>query len=668
MAKPRKAAASKAPAVRGAGKRPLARTADNGLDLGTGGGYGTGLRAIFDPQTGLGTDMRYTRFSFPRVLDMYELTALGMDGIPQRILTYPVAQALACGYEIVMSADVAPELRDRLLTAAMDKALRLRTDSRVGALGTRARWYGDAVLAAAFVSDAGAGALATPPAWGQRVRWLTVWDQRDWYPASYESVDSARYRQAGWLRLMLGRPELESERWQGWRGGEAGTVALHPGRYVRLHTASGFSILQHIAPYIVGVLSAAQGTNNLIQRAGLGHFRIDGWEEMVRARGGDAQDLLAAQYASTTQFGFVVTNGVDTRKTEDYEQKTTSLAGIDLGVYVSLYLLSGASGIPLSRIMGTSPGAFQSGEVQDQMWYEYLAELQAWLEPALHWAWDAHFAEVLGQARAPEYEIRWNSPKKVSTLEAVQERTAALEAAIKGMSAQLLSPAAAAATLNSEAPASFQFAPVEAPAPAAATAAPADPAEAAALAPDVGADQLSDVALNGAQVQSLVSIATDPILTPEAKQAIITASFPTVPAGLVKIIAAGGAAAIASAPRPGPGLAPSAPATTPQGAAQAAEEPAAAADAEPEGPDPADLWRTAEEIAAQYGSIKPGHLKKRAASAPGVTEPGRLTWIKPGAKRMYKLSEVRAAFEAGGGDLDPGTPDGEDAPADDTDE
>lgn len=628
------------------------------------GGYGQSLRSVFDPQTGLGSDMRYTRFRYPRILDEYELTALGMDGLAQRVISYPVTRAMACGYEIVFAASVPAEVRDRLLNVAYNEAQRLQVDAMVGLLGVRARWYGDAIEGVAFESDQGARALSSPPAWGQRVRWLTVWDRRDWSPINYETVDSARYRQSAWLHLMLGRPLLESERWYGYRTDNYAQVPLHPRRYVRLHTVSGFSVLQAIAPYYVSLLQSSQGASNLMQRASLGHFRIRDWAEMVRSRGAEAQAIIQAQYDAMSTANVVVTDGVGDELNEDFELRTSSISGVDAGVYAAAYLFSAASGIPLARILGTSPGAFQSGELQDNMWYELLGEIQAWLTPALKWNWDVLFASVLGAARVPEYDVRWNSPRVLSDVQNVELRAKALDVAIKGLAANLLTPDAAVAALNSDKPGDFQYGTVES-APAVAVASPESapasetaPELAAAVMPAAGEEapeQLSDVALNGAQVQSLVAVATDPLLTTEAKEAIIAASFPTIPPALVAKIARGALIAGAAAspdPSPAPG----------QAEASAASETAAAPSGEEQGevadePEERDLWRTPEQIAELFGAITSGQLARHAASAPGVREPGKLTWIKPGRTRLYKLSDVEALWSVAGPDLEEGTVD-----------
>lgn len=655
------------PAKKPPRQKPLppgrSRAGDNGLGLGSSStnGYGQGLRAVFDRETGLGSDMRQTRFVFPRILDEYELTALGMDGLAQRVLSYPVTRALACGYEIEFSSDVPEELRERLLQRAADNAQRLRVDATVGLLAIRARQYGDAIQAMSFASDLGATSLRTPPAWGQRVRWTSVWDRRDYFPLSYEPIESERYRTAAWLHLMIGRPLLEAERWYGYRTGGSSQVPLHPRRYTRLHTVSGFSILQNLAPYLVSLLAAAQGASNLIQRASLGHFRIRDWAEMVRSRGGEAQAIMQGQFAAMSSNNVVVTDGIGEEANEDYEQHNTSLAGIDAGIYASAFLFCGASGMPISRTMGTSPGTFQSGEVQDNMWYELLGDLQQWIESALRWNWDACFAEEIGSAHAPEYVIRFRSPRVMADDKALDLRTKALDQAIKGMAATLLTPEAACAALNSDSPGAFNFAPAAKPAPVEPT---TMPAQAAAAEPGIDpgdapaeGQPLAEVALNGAQVQSLVSVATDPILSMEAKQAIIAAAYPSIPANLVAIIAQGGASVAPAGPAtavPGTGPA-AAPGAVAPAAAPAADEDGDVPDSGP--PEEPDLWRTPEQIAERFGAITSGQLKRHAASAPKIKEAGKLTWIKTGRSRLYKLSDVEALWSVGGDDLDEGTED-----------
>lgn len=665
------------PAKQGArGKAPARRgAADNGLGLGGNAwsrSYAQGLRSVLDPETGLGTDMRFTRFVQSRILDEYEQSALFGDAIMQRVITYPVLRALACGYEIELDKDVPAELREALLRLTSDDAQRLGVDAQAALMGMRARGFGDAVGVVSFASDKTPRDLAQPPAWGQPVRWFQVWDVRDWHPVNYERFDNEGFRtQPGWLSLQLGRPILEAERWRGWTTGNYSSVSVHPRRYVRLHTRDGFPISQGVAPYYVMLLQASQGAAGAIARSSIAHWRIDGWSDMVRSRGAEAQAQMQAMFAGLTGANVAVTDGIGDKALEDFELHTNSLAGVSEGIYAGFFLFCAACGIPVSRVAGTSPGAFQSGETQDNMWYELLQELQIWLEPVLRWFWDAIFAAVLGNARTPVYVVRWKSPRVQKDSDILDARTKALKMAVDAITAKLLTPDAAIAGLNSDNPGGFQYEiPLAAPLAAVPGVTLAPTATAAPASPEPAAEPLSNAALNGAQVASLVSVATDPALTAEAKEAIIGASFPSIPKPLVSIIARGGMiaglagpAGLAAPLAPG-GVAPLAPGAT-LATPTAGPVPVEGAEDGPDPPEAAaepDLWRTAEQIAARFGAVTKGQLTR--LSAPVSANPrysqtveGKLTWIKAGRERLWKLSDVEQFFALGGPDLEAGTAD-----------
>ena len=155
---------------------------------------------------------------------------------------------------------------------------------------------------------------------------------------------------------------------------EAG-VPIHPSRVVRLvgveHLEAsrqvdcwGYSVLQRVYDSVRNAASSAQGLAALVQEAKIDVVKIEGlteksvdlgWRNAMLARLG-----LANQGKSIS--GMLL---LDTL--EEYTQKQVSLAELPAVLMVFLEICAGAAGMPLTRLLGKSPGGLGSngaGEIR----------------------------------------------------------------------------------------------------------------------------------------------------------------------------------------------------------------------------------------------------------------------------------------------------------------
>lgn len=427
---------------------------DGGIDIFSGDydmSGGSGLASIVDFARGLGLDSLHTRIVSPRLLSDTELSALGKDGIGRRICTLPIQEALAPGYDIALAPGIDPEYAQSLLREAGEVYARLNAGTWIKRWAVTGRHYGQSILTNSFEGDRGVADLCQPPVYGRRTRWLSSWDRRDYDVAGFVASTHHAFRSSATLRLRPGRPLLEAERYR-WAS-ENGQVAVHPLRYIRAATETGYSVFQEVVVYLTNLLTAANGGASLMSRASAGVFEIEDWDAMVRARGGEAQEMLQAQFATLSSMNALfLRKGKDTFTTMDMR-----LSGIEQGIYAIAYLLAAALGWPMVVLLGSSPGSFSSGDSQMDLWYGFLRTVRDWLVPGLTFAWDLCFAEVLGSNRIPIYTIEWRPFEQPSPLDRLAVKRASADLAAMLTESGFLSPAAAATGLSASGGMDFDY-------------------------------------------------------------------------------------------------------------------------------------------------------------------------------------------------------------------
>lgn len=418
-----------------------------------------GLSPIVDVLRGLGDESAGLRAREPRLLLDSEITAMMRDGISRRVASLKVEQALAAGHTIdVVGLD--PTIAQRLIKEATATFRRLRGREHVRSCAINAEAYGKAIITSAFKSDAGVSDLYRPlrdVVWDS-VRWVSVWDRRDYRVRALASSTTPQYRQgsgATWLDLYPYQPELEYDRQYGTHVGLSAdpvNTQVHPTRYVQLCTQTGFSVFQECAVYIANLLAATAGGASLMQRAGACVMEMEDWETQALAGGTMARDKLQAQLAALSSANVLITAAG-----EKATWPNLSISGIDGGIYAMGYLLSAARGIPMPLLLGTSPGQLFSGGEQLKQWHQELDNTRQWLEPALRFVWDLCISEVTGGHMA-QYEIVWSPYETPAPAVALETKSKALALGLLALEKGLLSREGVLAGLSGTGALEFDFA------------------------------------------------------------------------------------------------------------------------------------------------------------------------------------------------------------------
>jgi hypothetical protein len=639
------------PAVETVRRTPYARDTWEGDGLGGGGGYmgggfmlgqGRGLSPIVDVLRGLGDESAGIFARNPRRLLDTELAAIGQDGIGRRVVTIKVEQALAPGYCIDM-VGLDPTVAQEVVAEATKVFRRINGASHIKAAGISAQWYGKAALFSTYKWDRGLADLSVPLSEllltggvGEvcgGIRWMSSWDRRDYQVRELANSRSVHYRQgegATWLDLYPIHPPLEYDRLYGGvgqRGQDPSMVRVHPSRYLQLTTVSGYSIFQECALYIANLLSAASGGASLMQRAAAGVMTLKDWEAQALSGGDEARQKLQAQYEALSHLNLMFLD-----QGETFQWADLSTSGIEQGIYAIAYLLSAATGIPMTILLGASPGAFESGDAQIQQWHLELDNTRSWLEPLIRWVWDQCIAEVTG-GLVGEYNIVWNPYTVPTADDMMKTQGAALDLGLKAMEAGLLSRDAVIAGLSKTGALGFDFgAALAAGAVARAAAANGGTGAANGAVPAAPMDPALFTTLLGA----LTAYYGETGVPRESLALLIAAVAPSMQPGMEKLLqdkAAIAAAAMATAAQNAAGAVPGAPIVA--GAGGGTDAPVMPIKAEPlpgEAMTPEDIavenWVPAGEVGELF-ALSPGSLKSLRTAVPGVHPgPGEIAWLQ----------------------------------------
>lgn len=167
----------------------------------------------------------------------------------------------------------------------------------------------------------------------------------------------------------------------------------------------GESCLERLWDRLISFDNASLSSAQLIDRANLRTVGIDGLREIVAA-GGEAQAGLEAQFdmmrLAQVNEGLTLIDKNDTFQSTAY-----SFAGLSDMMLQFLQQLSGASGIPLVRLLGQSPaGLGNTGESDLRMYYDNInAQQNAKLRDPLDTLLKVMWRSVFGKAAPSDMEF-----------------------------------------------------------------------------------------------------------------------------------------------------------------------------------------------------------------------------------------------------------------------
>lgn len=396
------------------------------------------LSPVFDPRRGLGLETLTTIFRRTRDLGPEEVRALYGDGIGRRIVTLPVEQALTewCTLHVEEPwAAQAEAVKRRAVALDVPRWIR-----RAGVWRNRDGWT-------ALLQGWGDLLHAEPAPWGtQTLTWVRPayrWDCSP--PTVFYGPDSPRFGEARFLSVHRMRPDVEDD--LGYLPG-SNLGPVHGSRFTRLSTPTGASVYDQVAQYLVQIVAGGGGVSEALSKSVVGVFKIDEWDRKAYRNDSAAYQLLRSQFEALSARSPLAMD----RKTSEFDLLTNgALGGTESALYALAWLLSAASGIPMSVLYGLEPGGFAAGDVQERMWLQRLADERVALEPAIRAVYDGLWTEQTRSPQIPEYELVWPPIRKVEPESKVQNLSAALVAAEKALALGLTTPAAIRAGLASEA-------------------------------------------------------------------------------------------------------------------------------------------------------------------------------------------------------------------------
>lgn len=233
------------------------------------------------------------------------------------------------------------------------------------------------------------------------------------------NVLSKRVLQAGELDLDPESPGYGLPAFYTLSSGTAGQVQIHPSRLVILHGAEradpefgigdgwGDSVLLAISKAIKDADGSAANIASLVFEAKVDVIKIPNFMSMLADKEYEQQVLQRLQLAAVAK-GINGTLLLDAG--EEYEQKQAQFGGLIDVLMGFMQLVSGASDIPMTRLLGQSPGGLNaSGESDLRNYYDHVSSKQELvLQPSLQILDECLIRSALG-SRPPEVFYNWRS-------------------------------------------------------------------------------------------------------------------------------------------------------------------------------------------------------------------------------------------------------------------
>lgn len=178
----------------------------------------------------------------------------------------------------------------------------------------------------------------------------------------------------------------------------------------------GESFLERLWDRLIAFDNASLSSGQLIDRANLRTVGIEGLREIIAA-GGEAQAGLEGQFdlmrAAQVNEGLTLIDKNDTFQSTAY-----SFAGLSDMMLQKLQELSGASGIPLVRLLGQSPaGLGNTGETDLRMYYDSInaaqnSKLRDPMDTLLRVMWRSSFGQPAPQDLEFTFKSLWQTDAK----------------------------------------------------------------------------------------------------------------------------------------------------------------------------------------------------------------------------------------------------------------
>jgi len=234
----------------------------------------------------------------------------------------------------------------------------------------------------------------------------------------------------------------------------SGAVNIHPSRLVILpgKIAPGGNIIQANNwgdSVLSTVLSAVQrdesssaNAESLMYEAKVDVLKVKNLTDNLRNQGAKYEELLLRRF-HLANLGKGINGALLLDADEDYQQKSASFGGIPDIMDKFAIRVSAASGIPMTRLFGTSPGGLNStGESDLRGYYDLVRVHQTlWIEPELQILDECLIRSALG-SRPAELHYSWRPLWQLSEKEIAENADKLMSAAEKADRIGITSPEA----------------------------------------------------------------------------------------------------------------------------------------------------------------------------------------------------------------------------------
>ncbi|MCL6467906.1 MAG: DUF1073 domain-containing protein, partial [Ralstonia sp.] len=219
----------------------------------------------------------------------------------------------------------------------------------------------------------------------------------------------------------------------------------------------GLSVIEPLWDRLISFDSATVGAGQLVYKAHLRVMKVKGLRDII-AMGGPALAGLKAQIEFTrlaqTNEGMTVLDADDDFATHQY-----SFSGLPDVLIQFAQQLSGATGIPLSRLFGQSPsGLSDTGEGPRRQYHEKVHQKQEKeLRTSLQRLLSVMSMSTLGKPLDEGFQFTFRTLDDAPESEKADISTKKVDAITKAVDAQLLKPSTAMKELKASAPVTGMF-------------------------------------------------------------------------------------------------------------------------------------------------------------------------------------------------------------------
>jgi phage-related protein (TIGR01555 family) len=553
--------------------------------------------------------------------DDQKLLEMGRNGFISRIISMRAVDATRQGWKVLFPTLGAAEGSDAGATINKQQK-RLKVRQKFKRALTIAEKMGQSIILMGVDDQQKDLSLPVDKTKIRKVHWLKVLSREDYQIGDIDTDPaSANFNRPLWYEILdLHKPEIEAfEANVGTSTATAEPVIVHYSRVLGpFITEDGQSRIDQYGEAIEDYFTAQDAATRFISTLSLGIYRVRDWLNKVNTDETAARGKLNLAALALSALNAIVLD----KEEEDFSWAGRPTAGVGEIIDRKMANVCAFTGIPAMKVFGQDPKGFSTGSETIDSYNTGVETIQTdQVEPEL----DRLFTYLVVSEDGPTYAIEEGAwvvefnPLRTMTAKEVAELRASIWTAASNLVEKDI--------LDRDEVRQGLFG-----------------AGAGEISPTI---QLSTKDTTEDRGSSL-EVGTFQAITNMAL-AFYEATGRPPPADAFRAITEAGASRVApfvgrifqEAPPP---------------------DPAEVAAAEAEKLAAGDKWLEAEEIAEQFGSITAGQLKKNRASRSRTPEPGKLTWTRSGAKPLYKLSEVRAMFDANGPDLDPSTDDATQVP------